>query len=404
VRSLRWRLALAFALVATLVTAALGVSVYEASKSDRLDRARSVELRRARVAGQIYAQTGSLVLGAVQAGPAVPPPLTTAVDRGAVASYASDGTVWAGVRVRGPARALFVQESYVSDQQALARLRDQLLVTGVVTVIAAALLGLALATRLSSRLRRAAAAASDVAAGDLDARVDVRGGDEVATLGGAVNQMADSLQGQILRERQFTADVAHELRTPVTGLVTAADLLGSDDAALMVRERAGVLKSLVEDLLEISRLESGTEVAERRAVDISGLAKDLTRGRDDVHVDAEGPAPAVTDPRRLARVVSNLLDNAERHGARPITVTVRPERIEVRDHGPGFTEAMLGAGTERFAKGDAARGGGSGLGLAIASAQLRLLGGTLALENAPGGGAVVTVLLPAGDEPVKDAS
>jgi signal transduction histidine kinase len=401
-RSLRWRLALAFALVATLVTAALEISVYQASKSDRLDRARSVVLRRAQVAGQVYAQTGSFALGAVPAGPSVPAPLRTVVDRGALASYASDGTVWAGVRVRGPARALFVQESYASDQHALTRLRDQLLAIGVVTVLAAALLGLALATRLSSRLRRAAATASDVAAGDLDARIDTRGGDEVATLGAAVNQMADSLQGQIVRERRFAADVAHELRTPVTGLVTAAGLLGPGEPAGMVRERAGALRTLVEELLEISRLESGTEVAELRAVDIAALVRNLARERDGVEVVAVESAHALTDPRRLARVVANLLDNAERHGGPPVTVEVRPGRIEVRDRGPGFTEAMLEAGTERFAKGDAARSGGTGLGLAIASAQLHLLGGSLALANAPGGGAVVTVLLPAGEEPVTE--
>jgi signal transduction histidine kinase len=100
--------------------------------------------------------------------------------------------------------------------------------------------------------------------------------------------------------------------------------------------------------------------------------------------------------------VANLLDNAERHGGPPVTVEVWPDRIEVRDRGPGFTEAMLEAGTERFAKGDAARSGGTGLGLAIASAQLHLLGGSLGLANAPTGGAVVTVLLPAGEEPVTE--
>ena len=143
-------------------------------------------------------------------------------------------------------------------------------------------------------------------------------------------------------------------------------------------------------------------MAELRTVDVAALCRDLARGREGVEVVATGPAPAVTDPRRLARVLANLLDNAERHGAPPVTVQVRPGRIEVRDRGPGFTEAMLQAGTERFAKGDAARSGGTGLGLAIAAAQLHLLGGSLALANADGGGAVVTVLLPAGEEPVTE--
>jgi signal transduction histidine kinase len=403
-RSLRWRLAIAIALVAALVAAVLEVSVYEVSSNDRLDRARSVELRRARVAAAVYLQTGHLVLGAVPDGPLAPGPLRQAVERGDLASYAGGGAVWAGLPVRGAARALFVHDSYAADEHALSHLRSQLLVIGLATVLASALLGFALATRLSSRLRGAAATAQRIAAGDRDARVHARGGDEVAALGSAIDGMADSLEAQIERERRFSADVAHELRTPVTGLVAAAALLPEGEATDMVRERAATLRSLVEDLLEISRLESGVERADLRTTDVAALAREVARGREGVAVVATGEVRVETDPRRLARVLANLLDNAERHGRPPVTMDVTASRIEVLDRGPGFGEAMLARATERFATGDEARERGTGLGLAIAAGQARVLGGSLEVANRPDGGAVVTVLLPGGEGAVTPAS
>ena len=93
-------------------------------------------------------------------------------------------------------------------------------------------------------------------------------------------------------------------------------------------------------------------------------------------------------------MIQNLIDNAARHGTPPVEVACRPGRIDVRDHGPGFSEQMLEHAAERFTTGDPARGDGIGLGLAIASGQCRVLGGRLRLANHPDGGAVVTVLLP----------
>jgi signal transduction histidine kinase len=113
-----------------------------------------------------------------------------------------------------------------------------------------------------------------------------------------------------------------------------------------------------------------------------------------VAVDAPGPTRILTDPRRLERIVDNLVENALRHGAAPVTIEVRPGRITVADSGRGFTEPMLRRATERFTTGDTARGKGIGLGLAIAAAQARVLGGRLELANGPEGGARVSVLLP----------
>jgi signal transduction histidine kinase len=112
-----------------------------------------------------------------------------------------------------------------------------------------------------------------------------------------------------------------------------------------------------------------------------------------VIADAPEPARAFTDPRRLERVIDNLLDNAARHGAPPVVVSVRGRTIVVTDSGPGFAGEILERATQRFATGDAARGHGIGLGLAIAAAQTRVLGGSLHVANRPEGGASVTVEL-----------
>jgi len=117
-------------------------------------------------------------------------------------------------------------------------------------------------------------------------------------------------------------------------------------------------------------------------------------GSPGVVVTTDGAAQTLVDPRRLERVIENVIENARGHGAPPVEVSVSPGRIALRDHGPGFSESMLARAAERFTTGDPARGDGIGLGLAIASGQCRVLGGALQLANHPDGGAVVTIVLP----------
>ncbi|MDX6546054.1 MAG: hypothetical protein QOG02_1828, partial [Gaiellales bacterium] len=220
------------------------------------------------------------------------------------------------------------------------------------------------------------------------------GGDEVAALGAAVDRMAEALSQRIEREQRFVADVAHDLRTPLTGLVAAASLLEGDQVGTAIKERVGHLSHLVEDLLEIARLENGSATPDLRWVDVEALARDVAARHAGVEVSADEPSRALVDPRRLERVLENVIANAQRHGAPPITISVAASRVTVRDHGPGFAADMLERATERFAAGDPARGEGIGLGLAIAAAQARVLGGELVLANAEQGGAVVTIELP----------
>ena len=146
--------------------------------------------------------------------------------------------------------------------------------------------------------------------------------------------------------------MAHELRTPVTGLVAAAALLDDSRAAGMVRERASALAALVEDLLEVMRLESG-ELPRLDPFDLARLVRDVVHLRlPGAEVDAPPELHVLCDPRRVERIVANLLDNARRHGRPPVRVRVEVNGddalVEVRDYGEGFGQFLPHAG-ERFA-------------------------------------------------------
>jgi len=441
--TLRWRISAAFAAGAAATALVLGVLVYERTAADSASHARSLQTQRARIAASLFNSTGRLAFSATVNDPGAPGPLRYAADHGEVASFlrtASGGpAVWAAAPLKHRGGAVFVRASFAPSEVALASLRRSLIEIGALVTLGMALLGLLFAGRLSARLRAAARVATRIGEGDPQARIGMGGRDEVAALAGAVDRMADSLHRRIERERRFSGDVAHELRTPISGLIAAAALLDDGEPARMVRGRARRLAQLTEDLLEISRLEAGAERALAQRVDLLALVKSVCGERSaEISVEvgsqradrmagadageaagqdgpqAAGPAvealtepavealtePAVeafTDPRRLARILANLVDNALRHGRLPIVVEVSQARIRVIDSGPGFTADMLAHATERFSTGSSARGQGTGLGLAIAAAQAEVIGARLTLDNRAERGAIATVTLPADD-------
>jgi len=298
-----------------------------------------------------------------------------------------------------------MRTSLDADLASLRSLRDDLLLAGALATLASALLGALLAATLSRRLVHAAAVADRVAGGDLDARVHAGGRDEITRLGHAIDGMACALSERLVHERRFSADVAHELRTPLTALVSASSLLGDERPAEIVRERVGALRELVEDLLEIARLDAGAESVATVSVDLGALAARLVDGMaagDEVaELSVQGPAAVVdTDPRRVERILANLLANAWRHGAPPVEVVVDGPRITVHDHGPGYPEALLRDGPRPFAAGGTDGGtrvdvrSGTGLGLVIALAQAEAIGARLELTAAPSGGAQATLSFP----------
>jgi len=400
-QSLRWRLSAVIAVVSVLLAVALSLLVRTEFSRVQLADARRVQDERIQLVVRDYGVTGRAALGSKLDSPDVPPPLRAAVHGGRRATYLerdADGAwIWAAAETGG--RVLSLRSPYTDRDEALAQLDKVLIIGSVAVLVLGSVLGVVLGGRLSRRLRRAAVAARRVADGDATSSVGdeigARPMDETTELAQAVDAMAAALRERLVAEQRVTADIAHELRTPVTGLVTAAELLPPSRPAELVRDRVGVLRSLVEDILEVARLDTATEQAE--LVELS-LGEFVSRRVPPVSpgavVSVRSSEPVRTDPRRLERVLVNLLVNAERHGAPPVEVEVDGTTLRVRDHGDGFSPELLRDGPSRFRTASSDRGDGHGLGLTIALAQARVLDATLSLSNADGGGALVTVALP----------
>ena len=214
------------------------------------------------------------------------------------------------------------------------------------------------------------------------------------------------------RERQFTSDVAHELRTPLAAMVSAAGMLGEEldalppsarpAAALLVKD-VSRLSELVQELLELARLDAGQEGLHlerlRLAEALSAVSRTWSGEDQPIVLDVAADIEVMADRARFRRVVSNLVSNAVRHGGGEVTIRARrvgaEAAIEVADRGPGIRPESLERIFDRFHKEDTARSAaGSGLGLAIALEHARAQGGTLRAANRAGGGACFTFTLP----------
>ncbi|WP_308296632.1 HAMP domain-containing sensor histidine kinase [Streptomyces sp. ISL-44] len=412
--ALRWKIAALAAATACLVAAAVGVLVHVWTAEDIRNRAEAQAFNTVYSAMDTYRRTGTLADGAELDPAELPAALRHPADGNRRTAYDGrvDGNlgpvVWAAQRVGGPDSAVLAVRVNMSPQlHDLRRLDAVMAVASLVALAAATPLAVYGAGLLGRRLRQVSETAGRISAGDLDARTGpAKGRDEVADIAATVDLMADSLSRRLRIERQFTADVAHELRTPVGGLLAATDLLPPGETEDLLRARVRDLRGLVEDLLEISRLDAGAEQPVRHRVPLgavvseavarTGLDTQVAVAVADADVQgAETTQTVETDPRRLERIVSNLVVNAHRHGDTPVQVTVEGRTVVVRDHGPGFPADLLLAGPRRFHTGATERGSGHGLGLTIALGQARLLGAELRLDNAPDGGAVATLRLPA---------
>ncbi|THV37092.1 sensor histidine kinase [Glycomyces buryatensis] len=396
--SLRWKITATITVVSVLVAVALSVIVHFAFAYRLADEAREVQQERIDLVMREFSRTGQPSLGGTLDDPDLPRDLRAAVEDGQKATLiedTADGSyVWAAEPV-GDGRILSLRDSYQGRLDSLASL-DRVLVAGAAAVVmAGAGSGVLIGASLSKRLRRAASAAGRVADGDRSARVSAaiggRSRDEAAELAQAIDAMADALQARLEAERRVTADIAHELRTPLTGLTTAAELLPPGRPSELVRDRVGALRALVEDVLEVARLDTDNERAELSEVALAEFtARRVSAYGPGVEVRVVADAVLETDPRRLERILVNLVANAVRHGAPPVLVEIDGPRISVRDHGPGFPETVLHDGPIRFRMGPG-QTGGHGLGLTIALGQARVLGARLEFANPPGGGALATL-------------
>ncbi len=303
-------------------------------------------------------------------------------------------------------------------------------------VLGAAALGLVvllgamtwLVTRQAVRpVRSAARVAERFAEGHLSERMAVKGVDEMATLASSFNEMAASLQDQIgrmdqmsLLQRRFVSDVSHELRTPLTTIRMAAEVIhdarGELDAAAgrsaeLLTTQLDRFEDLLADLLEISRFDAGAAMLDADSLDVRDVVTSAVEQaaplaeRKGSWLSVDLPERAVVadiDPRRVERVLRNLLVNAIEH-AEGQTVEVRVAgdaravAVVVRDHGIGMTAEEADHVFDRFWRADPARArttGGTGLGLAISIEDAHLHGGWLQAWGSPGKGASFRLTLP----------
>lgn len=352
-----------------------------------------------------------------------------------IPSRDADGMVRPGVIVGSTVQAapgaryeIYYLYSLEPEQETLSFVHRVLLAGGFGMLALLGVVTWTMARQTVTPVTRAATVAERLAEGHLSERMPgARGTDEMASLARSFNEMAESLQDQIRRmeelsamQRRFVSDVSHELRTPLTTIRMASEIIHEsrhqmdEDAARSAELLLGQIdrfESLLADLLEISRFDAGAAVldAERRdlrdvVMSVVEQAAPLARTKD-VQVSVRLPdsdAAADFDPRRIERILRNLVVNAIEHAEeRPVEVTVaeddRAVAVVVRDYGVGMTKQEVEHVFDRFWRADPARArttGGSGLGLAIALEDAHLHAGRLDAWGRPGQGASFRLTLP----------
>jgi two-component system sensor histidine kinase BaeS len=288
------------------------------------------------------------------------------------------------------------------------------LLLGVSAVIAA----VSALRRLTAPAARLVEAARRVEAGDYSARVPVRGPGELRSLARAFNAMSSRLEADEVRRRSVLADVAHELRTPLSIIRGQAEGVADGVYSAAPERMAPILAAtrtlevLVDDLRTLALAEAGSLRLEREPVDVAVLVNETldafrsAAAAAGVALVAEvvpSMAPADADPARLRGVLGNLLANALRHTPAGGTVHVagapgdaRTVRVVVRDDGEGIPPDLLPRVFDRFVKGQSSTG--SGLGLSIVRDVVEAHGGTVSAESTAGGGTAIAITLPAAPE------
>jgi two-component system OmpR family sensor kinase len=288
------------------------------------------------------------------------------------------------------------------------------LLFGGIALAAALLAGYLVSSRAAAPLRRFAATATEIDAGDLSPRIvaDPSSAAELRTLADSFNLMLDRLEDAFARQRGFVSDASHELRSPVTAIRGQIEVLAREpepDAASVKRVEAvtltelGRVERLVEQILALARLDEGVGPIRHEVGAAAFLREAIGAAPGSATATAIATGRIDLDPDMVARVIRNLVENARRHAGPEGTVTVSSIavggslRVDVDDDGPGIApderERIFG----RFHRSDAARArssGGAGLGLAIARSIVEAHGGRIRAEESPLGGARVSFELP----------
>jgi heavy metal sensor kinase len=431
----RWRLTLAFALAMAVVLAVVAVFLrisladeledgIDASLAARADELAAVVAATGRLAGPAEGRLSELEEGFAQvvnvegrvldaSAPALRAPLLSAdrARRAAVAPVRADlgeapavgGPVRLLARPAGDGRAVVVGASLEDRDEAVAELTGLLLVAGPLALLAASVLGYLVAARALRPVEAMRARAGEISGARSGERLPLpEARDELRRLGETLNAMLERIDGALARERAFVADAGHELRTPIAVLSAEVELALTGDrppdelraALASVRDEAGRLARLADDLLALARMDEGRLRLHRERLEARGLLEAVAArfspgaaaaGRR-IAVDAEPGLTVEADRVRVEQAVANLIDNALRHGAGTVAVGARRVaggvELMVEDGGPGVAPDQAEAVFARFARGRGADGAGAGLGLAIVRAVARAHGGEARLDGA----------------------
>lgn len=322
---------------------------------------------------------------------------------------------------------LYLLFPLTSEQQTISLVRGGVGVTGVALLIGLGVLAWFVTSRVTDPIREAAEVAGQLAQGNLDRRLEVRGDDDLARLATSFNDMAESLKSQIKRlehlstlQQQFVSDVSHELRTPLTTVRMASEMIYDSRTQLdpevsrsaeLLRNQVDRFDLLLSDLLEMSKIDAGATVLDIAPFDLSELvsteieaATEIVKKHNSNIVLFQPNSTNIVegDTRRISRIVRNLLANAIEHAdGKPIEVTIKSNdqaiSVGVRDSGQGMDVADLARVFDRFWRADPARQrtlGGTGLGLSISIEDARLHNGDIKVWAQPNKGAHFVLTLP----------
>lgn len=303
----------------------------------------------------------------------------------------------------------------LSDEERTLTIIGSTLLVGILVVGSlSSLVGLWVSRRLMRPLERVSEAASEIAEGGLDTRLEQESDPDLSRLVNSFNEMADAVQTRIEREVRFASDVSHELRSPITALAAAVEVLDARRADLSDRTQQALdvvvsqirrFDQMVLDLLELSRLDVGITEVHREEIDLVHFITRIASryGVDNIRIDVLQNSDSVIkiDKRRFERIMANLLENARLHGGgvSKIVIESMPNgstQVSVEDSGPGVAQSERVRIFERFARGSAgrSRAGGTGLGLALVAEHARAHGGSAWVEDSVSGGAKFIIEFP----------
>ncbi len=303
-----------------------------------------------------------------------------------------------------------------SEQAFLSTVTRSALLGGGIAIGVALVLSFLLIAQILSPLRVLTRATERIAEGDLSEEIRLKSRDELGQLGSSFTHMVEGLRRSETLRRTMTADIAHELRTPVTIIQGTLEAIldgiydASNETIAPIYEETLHLGSLIDDLRDLALAEAGELRLTKEATDVGELVRQVSESAGasvdqspTVRVDVDGGIPPVSlDPKRFRQVLANLLSNALIYTPADGEICVRVRRMDgsielsVSDTGPGISEKDLPHLFERFYRGDPARGrtGGSGLGLAIVRQWVEAHGGAIRAENRKGGGARFVLRIP----------